>query len=521
MLARLDTLTRTADIPELRRRLDRGEFTARQLTLFYLTRIRQYDGPLASVLELNPDVIADAQRLDRPRGAASRRGRLHGLPILLKDNISTGDRMHTTAGAIALAEHRAPVDAALTSRLRAEGALLLGKANLSEWAHFMSSRAPSGFSALGGQVVNPFGSALTVSGSSSGSAVATAARFAVAAIGTETTGSIIAPAAFNGVAGMRPTPGLVDTHGIIPITTAFDGAGPIARQVSDLAELLTAMSTSDNRQGIDFVESLDSSRLRGLRAGVVSLPDGPDDQHADALFSAALDDLRRLGATVVPSEVSRRARRRLRGVHRELLAGSMADDVARYLEASGAPVRSLAEIIAFNRVAPQRRAPHGQDLLQYALDNSLSSTRHRALSRAARQVAGNAVITTAHRVDADVLVSLDNTFSLFYALAGTPAVTVPIGLDARGQPHGMTFVGVRPGSDAEVLSLAYAFEQGSRRRVSPDQLLDAPPSESPADSVGSKSAGPAHPSSAHPSSAHPTPAHPTPAHSTAQTPAKR
>ena len=454
-LAELDALVSAADIATLRDRLAAGEIGARELALAYLARIRRFDGELGAVIELNPDALAEGARLDAHRAAGLPLGALHGIPILLKDNIATGDRQRTTVGALALAGHLAPRDAGVVTRLRRAGALILGKTNLSEWAYFMSTRAPSGYSALGGQTLNPHGAGLEVLGSSTGSAVAAAARFAAGTLGTETTGSIVAPAAANGVAGMRPTPGLVDGDLIAPITTALDGAGPIAPGVRDLAELLDVLI------GRGFAGALDTGSLAGLRIGIPGIGVRTDEA-AKAVLGRVVRVLERAGASVAPVTIAPDSVVALVRGQMMLLAGGMGDDVDAWLAATGAPLASLAEIVAFNAREPTTRAPYGQDLLVRARDGALEPDVHAALASRLRTTA-----LTAMAADVDVLLSLDNTFSLFYALGGTPAVTVPAGLDADGQPHGATFVGVRPGTDAELLGVAHAFERAAALRVEP------------------------------------------------------
>ena len=277
-LAELEAMAVDAGIVGLRARLATGETSARELVLLYLSRIRRFDDELGAVLELNPEALVEADRLDASRANGEGDGRLHGVPILVKGNVATGDELHTSAGALALADHVAPRDAFVVARLREAGALILGTTNLSEWAHYLSTDAPSGYSALGGQTVNPFGAKLAVLGSSTGSAVAAAARLAAGTLGTETTGSIVAPAAANGVAGMRPTLGLVSADLIVPITAELDGAGPIGRRVADLAELLTVMAVRDDADpnvaladglhGTDFTDGLEGHALDGLTIGV-------------------------------------------------------------------------------------------------------------------------------------------------------------------------------------------------------------------------------------------------------------
>jgi len=477
--AELDALTRDNDLAGLRAALAADELTSRELVLFYIARIRRHDGALASVIELNPDALLEADRLDALHAAGRNEGRLHGLPLLFKDNIATGDRLHNTAGAAVLADHVPSRGAFVSDRLREAGALVLGKTNLSEWAYFMSSDAPSGYSALGGQVTHPFRSGLAVLGSSTGSAVASAARFAAATLGTETTGSIIAPAAANGVAGMRPTPGLVSADLIVPISSPLDTAGPIARHVTDLAALLTVMSARDDTDanvalaghlhGTDFTLGLEGTTLNGLAIGVPSITLPGEDDPARAVLERVVESLTRAGATVQPVALSIERMKIVADGQPDLLAGSFAGDLAGYLDAAGAPVASLAEVIAFNEIDPDTLAPFGQDLLIRSRDNALEAGARDVLAARLRGAALAAIAsaTLAGGQPVDALLSLDNTFSLIYAVAGVPAVTVPAGLDATGQPHGATFVGLVPGSDATTLGIARAFERAAPLREEP------------------------------------------------------
>jgi amidase len=485
-IAELDALTRDADIKTLRRCLEAGQLTAAELTLFYLSRIRQYDQFLRSIIEINPAALLEAAHCDAQGNRQQSAGKLFGIPILLKDNIAAGRQMHNTAGAAALRDHKPPRDAHLVNLLRAEGAVILGKTNLSEWAFFMSSSAPSGYSVLGGQVVNPYHRELEVAGSSSGSAVATAARLAAAAVGTETSGSIIAPAAFNGVAGMRPTRGLVSGDLIIPTTRALDCAGPIARHVSDLAELLNVMSTPDNNpipfaqadgnKYLNYAARLNSQSLEGLRIGIVIVADSDPGDAATELLQAAITMAEASGATTIPVSIpdencQAMAQTRidlLTGNRQLLLAGSMAADVAAYLTKANAPIKSLADIITFNEADCGRYSPFGQDYLIQAQESQMTARAHQALSSKLQQVARSILKAAKERHDLNILLTLDNSFSLFYAVANTPAVTVPIGLDSNGQPHGATFVGIDPFSDATVLAIAHAFEQATCLGLHPE-----------------------------------------------------
>ncbi len=371
--AKLSAATKDGGIVQLRTSLDRGDITSAELTLYYLSRIRAYNGRFKSVIELNPDALVDAARFDAMSESDQSKGRLHGIPILLKDNIAAASRMHNTAGSAALSEHVPSRDAFTVQLLRNEGAVILGKTNLSEWSNLISSTAPAGHSTLGGQVVNPFSARLDVSGSSSGSAVAATVQFAAATLGTETVGGIIAPAAANGVAGMRPTLGLVSNVLIIPVTSALDVAGPISRRVSDLAEMLTVLGIQDDNDpnsilasgshSLDFTANLKSTSLNGLRIGMPQGITGGSHAAAITTYWAALDILRDNGAIIVPVPISGIGMAIVGNNQEALQTGSMRDDLANYFTKSKSKIHSLDEVIRFNEFDLARFAPHGQDLL--------------------------------------------------------------------------------------------------------------------------------------------------------------
>jgi amidase len=470
----LDTLTEHATIAVLHKLIKNGSISSVNLALFYLSRIRRFDADLHSIIELNPAALAEAHTLDALTKKGISKGSLHGMPILLKDNIATGDRLHTTAGALVLRDHCAISDATLVEHLRNAGALILGKTNMSEWAFAMSSKAPSGYSALGGQVINPFGASLEVAGSSTGSAVAVAARFASAAIGTETSGSIIAPASFNSVCGMRPTTGLVSNSGIIPVSSALDTAGPMAATVSDLAALLAVIATGikqDNKRSkpdsppaTDYTALLASRPLPGLRFAIVKGESLDYSANDETMLSGILRRLEEHGCRVIECPVPDEIAARLHANKTDVLFADMRRGINAYLADNNKPVESLADIIEFNQVDAKSRVPYAQDLLIKAQNAALSKSEYKALTESTSATALKIIHNTAKIAQADILLSLDNHFSYFYSAAGVPAVTVPIGCDDNGQPHGATFVGIARNTDADVLAIAYAFEQSEKRQ---------------------------------------------------------
>ncbi|MEJ2503566.1 MAG: amidase, partial [Gemmatimonadota bacterium] len=383
---------------ELQDALETGEATSRAITEAYLARIDAVDraGPeLRAILELNPDALAIADSLDAERRAGRLRGPLHGIPVVLKDNIDTADRMTTTAGSLALEGSIAPRDAFIAERLREAGAILLGKANLSEWANFRSTASSSGWSGRGGQVRNPYALDRSPCGSSSGSAVAVAADLAPLAVGTETDGSIVCPAGANGIVGIKPTIGLVSRSGIIPIAHSQDVAGPMGRTVADAVTLLDAMigrdprdpSTASAPSGFEVVSALRADALAGARIGVIR--DGMTGYHAgtDSLFERALSDLQTAGATVVDSlELPHYGE--YGDAEWQILLYEFKHDLNAYLDGLGddAPVGSLADVIAFNRRERGRSMPYfQQEILEMAQEkDGLDAPEYREALETAR-----------------------------------------------------------------------------------------------------------------------------------------
>jgi amidase len=488
-----------ATISELQEAMAAGTQTSRSLVEAYLRRIDAMDrrGPeLRAMLDLNPDVLEIADRMDRERREGRVRGPLHGIPIVIKDNIDTADRMTTTAGALALEGSIAPADAHLVQRLRAAGAVILGKTNLSEWANFRSTRSSSGWSGRGGQVRNPYVLDRSPCGSSSGSAVAVAAGLAAVGVGTETDGSIVCPAAANGLVGIKPTLGLVSRSGIIPIAASQDVAGPMARTVADAAILLSLIAGPDpsdpstaaaaGRVTDAYVEALDGEGLRGARIGVARAGVTGYSPAADSLFERAIEDLRRQGAVIVdPAEIPNLAA--YGAAEMTILLHEFKDGVNRYLSTLRPPsgVRTLRDVIEFNRAEHARSMPHfGQELLELAEGtNGLEDPAYRqalVTARLARE--GLDRVLTEHRLDALVaptgspswpidLVNGDHFLggsSRAPAVAGYPNVTVPMG-NVRGLPVGISFIGAA-WSEPTLIRLAYAYEQATRHRSPPAYL---------------------------------------------------
>ena len=494
----LDELT----IADLQQGMTSGTYTARQLVDLYARRIDEIDrrGPtLRSVIVLNPDARSIADALDVERKSKGARGPLHGIPVLIKDNIDTADKMPTTAGSLALEGWIAPRDAFVVERLRAAGAVILGKTNLSEWANFRSTKSSSGWSAVGGQVKNPYVLDRNACGSSSGTGSAVAANFAAAGIGTETDGSIVCPSSLTALVGVKPTIGLVSRAGIIPISKTQDTAGPMTRTVADAATLLGALAGDDPRDAatmsvaarrarIDYTKSLRLDALKGARIGVPRRRYFGYSPKADAVVEEALRVLKAQGAVVVdPAEISTAAQ--LEDCELEILLYEFKDGLNAYLKSSGAKVgvQSLAELIAFNKKEAAREMPHfGQEIFEMAQKKGPLTTPayRRALTtcRARSRTLGIDAVMTKHRLDALVaptvspawpidLVNGDHylgSSSTPAAVAGYPSVTVPAGF-TNELPVGISFFG-RAWSEAKLLSYAYAFEQATKARKPPKFL---------------------------------------------------
>ncbi|HKK07320.1 MAG TPA: amidase [Gemmatimonadota bacterium] len=501
-----------ATIAELQERMSKGDLTAEALTAAYLDRIDALDakGPrLSQVLQTNPDALRIAAELDRERAAKGPRGPMHGIPVLVKDNIATSDGMETTAGSLALLGSRPPRDAHLIGRLRDAGAVILGKTNLSEWANFRSSNSSSGWSGRGGQGHNPYALDRTPCGSSSGSGAAASASFCAVAVGTETDGSVTCPSNANGLVGIKPTVGLVSRSGIIPISHSQDTAGPMARTVRDAAVLLGAMAGVDPRDAAtsdanghveaDYTRFLDPDGLRGARIGVARKRYWGYNPHADAIGEAALRVLRDAGAVIVdPADIPTAGQ--WGDSEFEVLLYEFKADLNAYLADLGpdAPVHTLEEVIAFNAAHPEREMPYfGQDIMEKAqAKGPLTEDAYgKALAKNHRLTRDEGIdkVMKEHDLDALVaptsgppwLIDLVNgdvgaggSFTSPAAVAGYPHVTVPAGY-AFGLPVGFSFVGTA-WSEPTLLKLAYAFERATRARRTPGfraaaDLADLPP----------------------------------------------
>lgn len=480
-------------LSELQDQMQRGGWSARTVAEAYLSRIEEMNrrGPtLRAIIETNPDALSIADELDAERTKRGPRGPLHGIPVLLKDNIDTVDRMTTTAGSLALSGSTARFDADVAQRLRAAGAVLLGKTNLSEWANFRSTRSSSGWSARGGQCRNPYALDRSPGGSSSGSAVAVAANLALVAIGTETDGSIVSPASINGVVGIKPTVGLVSQTGIVPIAKSQDTAGPIARTVRDAALTLAAISNTTPRQRDSSRKIFDPDGLRGARVGVARRFFGFH-SIADEVAEAALQTIRDAGGVVI-DPVGWPSTPLWDQVETEVLLYEFKNGLNAYLRERrpDAGVQSLRDVIAFNQEhRDQEMAFFGQELFHLAAEKGpLSEPRYLAAlalnQRLAREDGIDRVMDR-DRLDAIVaptrgpawMIDLINgdqrsgSSARPAAAAGYPHVTVPAG-DGFGLPVGFSFFG-RAWSEPVLIRLAFAFEQMTEHRQVPRFLKTA------------------------------------------------
>ncbi len=485
-------------VPDLQQMMESGEHTARSIAEAYIARIEALDrrGPeLRSMIEVNPDALQIADELDAERAAGQVRGPLHGIPVALKDNLDTHDRMTTTAGSLALEGSIPPRDSFVAERLRAAGAILLGKANMSEWAYFRGERATSGWSARGGQCRNPYALDRNPCGSSSGSGVAASANLCALTVGTETGGSIMCPSSSNGVVGIKPTVGLWSRSGIIPISHSQDTAGPMTRTVTDAAILLggavgvdprdEATSRSEGNFHTDYTQFLDPAGLQGARIGVARSFTGFDPR-ITTLFDEAIAAMRDAGAEIVdPANLPEAAwndEMPLLVLEYEFKA-----DLNAYLATLGedAPVRSLAEIIEFNEQNADREMPHfgQQRMIASQAHGPLTDEAYlnavRTIQRANRED-GIDALANEHRLDAIIAPTRDLPWVTDHikgdrldggssagpaAIAGYPDISVPMGF-VKGLPVGVSFFGPA-WTEPTLIRVAYAFEQATKHRRAP------------------------------------------------------
>jgi amidase len=499
-------------ISELQGKMHSGELTSRQIVEMYLGRIEEIDknGPaLNSVIELNPDALAIADAMDQERRSGNVRGPMHGIPVLIKDNIDTHDRMMTTAGSLALSGSIPKQDAFLVQRLRTAGVVLLGKTNLSEWANFRSSRSSSGWSSRGGQTKNPHALDRSPCGSSSGSGAAVAANLCAVAIGTETNGSIICPSQANGIVGIKPTVGLVSRSGIIPISHSQDTAGPMARTVADAAALLGVMTgvdpqdaatlTSHTKALADYTTYLDPTGLQGARIGVARNGFG-DNPRVTKIIEDSIAMMEKLGAEII-DPVNLENESKVGNAELQVLLYEFKADLNAYLASLGkhAPVHSLADVIAFNITHSDQVMPYfDQERMEQAeKKRDLNSKQYlNALARAQRLTRQEGIDAALQKHQLDAIVSLSGPLPWFIdlvngdsyspgaggismpAVAGYPCITVPAG-SYFNLPVGISFF-AGAWQEPVLIRMAYAFEQAAQARVTPRFLPTVQLQEHPA-----------------------------------------
>jgi amidase len=466
-VAELDGMLAMATIPQLQAMLAQGRLSSEELVTYYLWRINQYDlNKLNSVTELNPDALAIAQALDAERAAGAVRGPLHGTVVLIKDNIATGDGMHTTAGARAMQDAKADRDAFLVKKLRDAGAIVLGKTGLSEWANSMGEGMPNGFSTVNGQVVNAYDAKTDPIGSSTGSAVATSANFATFTIGTETWGSLIAPAVANSDVTIKPSVGLISRDRVIPLLDFTDTAGPMTRNVTDLAVVMNTLvghdandpvtAASINRKG-RFDDGLNLDQLKGMRVGVLPTDDAVFDPFQQKLIGM----LTAAGAKVImlpkqPDPYVTYGPQLIDAV----FAYYQKHGTDEYLAATNAPFKTVKEITAFNKQDPKDRMPYGQKWLQMAADSTMTPAEY---AKAKQELAARAAKDIDALMAKDKLDMIASTHlavfpNLFYPGPGYPAVAIQGGYQASGAPVGFTLTG-KLFDDWKLVRAAYVLEQ--------------------------------------------------------------
>ena len=455
------------DIPTLQKNIKAGNISYEKLTLFYLYRIRKFESDstksLNSIISLNPNVLKEARARDKNKKKNTKYS-IYGMPVLLKDNINTSN-LPTTAGALVLADNTAIKDAFIVERLRKKGALILGKVNLSEWAYYFCVGCPLGYSAIGGQTLNPYSRGeFETGGSSAGSGVAVAANFAVAAVGTETSGSITSPSSLNSVVGLKPTIGVFSRTGIVPISSTLDTPGPMTKNIIDNAIFMNAMRGFDQTDAaskelaVDYFKNGFKQKLKGRRLGVIK------SLLTDSIYAATVGKLRRAGAELIeitPPEVA------LNGFL-TLLNIDMKNDLPKYLAADAdkrIEVTSVKDIVAFNLKDSLLRAPYGQQLFEGIVEDTTTLAALEIIKTNLTN-SGRKYFQALKDDDLEAILSINNYHSGFAAVANYPTLTVPMGYKNSGEPISLTFIGT-PLSERKLLEIGYAFEQLTKVRKMP------------------------------------------------------
>lgn len=470
---KLDEMT----FSEMQEDMQSGVISSEELVLMYKENISLRDKELRAILEINPDAMQNAQALDFERQRKGPRSPLHGIPIIVKDNVETADKMHTSAGSLALENHYALKDAHLIEKLRKAGAVILGKTNMTEWANFMSDKMTNGYSSRGGQVKNPYG-AFDVGGSSSGAAAAVSANLAAASIGTETSGSIINPAAQNSLVGLKPTVGMISRNGIIPLSHTQDTAGPLARTVEDAVNVFSVLVGVDPEdpitrlsvdfEGYDWSVHLKKDGLQNVRLAVAPALFEEITEEQLAMFEQAKKQLRDCGAEIIENVDL--------GLNQEdlgfaVLLHEFKVDLNAYLAKTHAsnPIRSLDDVIAFNEGNSDKMLKFGQNLLEQAnqLTGMLTEREYvEALERNRFLAAEQGIDATLKEIGADAIILPQDYGCNVGAAAGFPSITVPFGYSKAHEPFGITFYGMAF-SEPKLIEYAYAFEQAANGRKNP------------------------------------------------------
>ncbi|MDU4859770.1 MAG: amidase family protein [Terrisporobacter othiniensis] len=463
---KIEKLVANANIKDIQEMYDTKKLTCEELVTYYLKRIEKYDiNKLNSIMELNPDAI----KIAREKDSGDKTGKLYGIPITLKGNIGTGDKMHTTAGAYALKDSILDKDSFVAQKLREEGAIILGKTNLSEWANYMSDNSSNGYSALGGQTHNAYGK-YDVGGSSSGSASSVASGFSVASIGTETAGSMVYPSSQNSVVGIKPSIGVVSRDRIIPIVEAQDTAGIVARNVEDSALILESISGYDKndietKEGEKYKENyfknIEENSINGVKVAVIK-PSSPRKEENEIL-DRVTKELENMGAVVTKTAFSKEVTDI--DISKALEVG-FKYDINKYLKiAKVQGINNLNDIVEFNKKDLDNRAPYGQELLEKSLEDKTTIEEYEKLINNNREKAGKEIDDVLK--NADVIVSLSNQISQVYAPAGYPALTVPAGYKSTGEPIGVTFVGSKF-QEGKLIKIANVYEDNTKHRKEPN-----------------------------------------------------
>ncbi|WP_103070740.1 amidase family protein [Aquimarina sediminis] len=456
------------NIPTIQQNIKDGKLTYEELTLFYIYRIRKYESDnslsLNSVISLNPKVVEQARVLDKIDKKNINIYSVYGMPVLLKDNIGT-EWMNTTAGAIALEDNNAK-NAFITEQLLNKKALILGKANLSEWAYFLCSGCPVGYSAIGGQTLNPYGRMIfETGGSSSGSGVTVAVNFCVASIGTETSGSILSPSSQNSVVGLKPTIGVLSRTGIVPISSTLDTPGPMTKNVIDNAILLDAIIGVDKNDSVsvavqeNFVTELKKGSLKEKRFGVIK------GLLEDSVYKIAVEKISKSGGVIVEIEPEQE---QLPGFL-NILNIDMRNDLPDYINTQAGndvTIKGIEDVIAFNLEDTLIRIPYGQQLFHGIVSDSTSAKELNVIKENLKVIARKYFDSYLDNLQLDAVLSINNYHAGYAAVAKYPAITVPMGYTEQGEPRGLTFI-AKPFSESKLLQLAYAYEKATKERKIP------------------------------------------------------